>query len=106
MLLSQYIGSLNSVQIVFATAFERIFFHTTPSPLSIVGTLIIMSAALYVAVRIGRSVPHRLLTDRNLFLIGDEGRPRQAQKGTQSRRTNGRHLPGGGSACESRRPWY
>ncbi|KAI0694045.1 EamA-like transporter family-domain-containing protein [Cytidiella melzeri] len=38
------------VQIVFATVFEQIFFHTTPSPLSIVGTVIIMSAALYVAL--------------------------------------------------------
>ncbi|KAI0337871.1 DUF6-domain-containing protein [Trametopsis cervina] len=38
------------VQIVFATAFERIFFHNTPAPLSIVGTVIIMASALYVAI--------------------------------------------------------
>ncbi|TFK51573.1 hypothetical protein OE88DRAFT_1659679 [Heliocybe sulcata] len=40
----------NYVQIIFATAFERIFFHTTPSPLSILGTLIIVSSAIYVAL--------------------------------------------------------
>ncbi|THH01980.1 hypothetical protein EW026_g817 [Hermanssonia centrifuga] len=38
------------VQIVFATTFERVFFHTTPPALSIVGTTIIMSSAIYVAV--------------------------------------------------------
>ncbi|CAL1702543.1 unnamed protein product [Somion occarium] len=38
------------IQIIFATAFEKIFFHTTPSPLSIIGTIIIMSSAVYVAV--------------------------------------------------------
>ncbi|TFK83248.1 DUF6-domain-containing protein [Polyporus arcularius HHB13444] len=37
-------------QIVFATIFERLFFHTSPSPLSIVGTCIIISSALYVAL--------------------------------------------------------
>ena len=38
-------------QIIFATMFERIYFHTTPPPLSIVGTVIIMTSAIYVAVR-------------------------------------------------------
>lgn len=38
------------VQIIFATTFEKIFFNTTPSLLSIIGTVIIMSAAIYVAV--------------------------------------------------------
>ncbi|EPQ53269.1 DUF6-domain-containing protein [Gloeophyllum trabeum ATCC 11539] len=37
-------------QIIYAIAFERIFFHTTPAPLSIVGTVIIMTSAIYVAV--------------------------------------------------------
>ncbi|TFK51526.1 drug/metabolite transporter superfamily [Heliocybe sulcata] len=37
-------------QIIYAIAFERIFFHTTPAALSIVGTVIIMTSAIYVAV--------------------------------------------------------
>ncbi|KAF8063349.1 hypothetical protein FPV67DRAFT_238316 [Lyophyllum atratum] len=37
-------------QIVFAAVLERIFFKTTPSVLSVVGTLIIITTALYVAV--------------------------------------------------------
>ncbi|KZP24259.1 drug/metabolite transporter superfamily [Athelia psychrophila] len=40
------------IQIVFASILERIFFHSTPSALSIVGNLIILSSALYVAVRL------------------------------------------------------
>lgn len=38
------------VQVIFALVFERIFFHTTPPPLSILGTVIILSSAIYVAV--------------------------------------------------------
>ncbi|KAH8105246.1 EamA-like transporter family-domain-containing protein [Cristinia sonorae] len=38
------------VQIVFATTFEQVFFHTTPSVLSVIGTIIIMGSAIYVAV--------------------------------------------------------
>ena len=38
------------VQVIFALVFERVFFHTTPPPLSIVGTAIILSSAVYVAV--------------------------------------------------------
>jgi len=36
-------------QIVFATILERVVFQTTPSALSILGTLIIIAAALYIA---------------------------------------------------------
>ncbi|KAH8981193.1 drug/metabolite transporter superfamily [Lactarius hatsudake] len=44
-------GSLaNYIGVVFALAFERIVFHTTPSDLSIAGSVIIMSSAIYVAV--------------------------------------------------------
>ncbi|KAL5514086.1 hypothetical protein ACEPAG_2847 [Sanghuangporus baumii] len=38
------------VQIIYATILERIFFHTVPSALSIIGTMIIMGSAVYVAV--------------------------------------------------------
>ncbi|TFK87116.1 drug/metabolite transporter [Polyporus arcularius HHB13444] len=38
------------VQVIFALVFERVFFHTTPPPLSILGTVIIFSSAIYVAV--------------------------------------------------------
>ncbi|KAF5375925.1 hypothetical protein D9615_008259 [Tricholomella constricta] len=39
-------------QVVFAAILERIFFDPAPSIMSIFGTLIIISAALYVAVRL------------------------------------------------------
>ncbi|KAF9441544.1 drug/metabolite transporter superfamily [Macrolepiota fuliginosa MF-IS2] len=37
-------------QIIFATILEQIFYHTTPAILSVIGTLIIISCALYIAV--------------------------------------------------------
>ncbi|KAJ3544238.1 hypothetical protein NMY22_g2845 [Coprinellus aureogranulatus] len=37
-------------QIVFATVFERVFFHVVPSLLSSIGTLLIVSSAIYVAM--------------------------------------------------------
>ncbi|KAJ7714093.1 DUF6-domain-containing protein [Mycena metata] len=37
-------------QIIFASVLERIFFHTTPTFLSLLGTSIIMTSAVYVAV--------------------------------------------------------
>ncbi|KAI0357143.1 DUF6-domain-containing protein [Trametes cingulata] len=38
------------VQVIFAMIFERIFFHTVPPPLSLLGTGIILSSAIYVAL--------------------------------------------------------
>jgi len=38
-------------KIVFATVLERILFHTLPAYLSVVGTLMIVVSALYIAVR-------------------------------------------------------
>ncbi|OSC97000.1 DUF6-domain-containing protein [Trametes coccinea BRFM310] len=43
------------IQIIFATIFERVFFHTSPSFLSVVGTLIILTSAIYVALIKARS---------------------------------------------------
>lgn len=37
-------------QVIFATVLEKIFFHSTPSALSVVGTLIIVLSAGYIAV--------------------------------------------------------
>ena len=37
-------------QIVFATILERTFFKVSPSALSVLGTLIIVASAVYVAV--------------------------------------------------------
>ena len=37
-------------QIVFATVLERIFLRYVPSMLSIIGTVIILTSAIYVAV--------------------------------------------------------
>ncbi|TFK63953.1 drug/metabolite transporter superfamily [Pluteus cervinus] len=36
-------------QVIFATILEQIFFHTTPSVLSVLGTVMILTSALYVA---------------------------------------------------------
>ncbi|KAI9059468.1 DUF6-domain-containing protein [Trametes sanguinea] len=47
------------VQIIFATIFERVFFHTSPSFLSVVGTLIILTSAIYVALTKARSTQDR-----------------------------------------------
>ena len=49
--------STASTQIIFATAFEQIFFHTTPSILSVIGTIIIVGSAIYVAVRLDTLLP-------------------------------------------------
>jgi len=38
------------ISVVFAVVFELIFFHTTPSTLSIAGTTIIMSSAIYTSL--------------------------------------------------------
>ena len=37
-------------RIIFATMFERILFHTLPSYLSVIGTLMIVVSALYIVV--------------------------------------------------------
>lgn len=39
-------------QLLFATVIERVIFHTRTSFLSVLGTIIILSAALWVAVSI------------------------------------------------------
>ncbi|KAI0048180.1 DUF6-domain-containing protein, partial [Auriscalpium vulgare] len=49
--LALYIG------IIFALALERVFFHVTPSALSIAGTIIIMSSAIYVALTKDNATP-------------------------------------------------
>ncbi|THH03428.1 hypothetical protein EW145_g6261 [Phellinidium pouzarii] len=38
------------IQIIFASILEQIFFHTVPSVLSVVGTLIILGSAIFVAL--------------------------------------------------------
>ncbi|KAI0808219.1 hypothetical protein C8Q74DRAFT_1231955 [Fomes fomentarius] len=47
-------------QIVFATILQRIFLHIMPSPLSVVGTVIIIGSALYVALT---KKPHNRAAD-------------------------------------------
>ncbi|KAF5338804.1 hypothetical protein D9758_012094 [Tetrapyrgos nigripes] len=53
-------------QIIFASIGERIFFHIVPSALSILGTLIIIGSALYIALtkeREAASIDHVALED-------------------------------------------
>lgn len=45
-------GLTKTLQVVYALTFDHLFFYTSPSPLSVVGTLIIVFSALYVAVRL------------------------------------------------------
>jgi len=39
------------MEIIFATILERIFFNAVPTTLSVIGTLLILASAFYVAVR-------------------------------------------------------
>jgi hypothetical protein len=45
-----YGPGLTVVQIIFASIFQRIIFKVVPSYLSMLGTVIIMGSAVYVAV--------------------------------------------------------
>jgi hypothetical protein len=49
LLVCMLIALLHS-QIIFATILERMFFHYTPSILSVIGSLVILTSAIYVAV--------------------------------------------------------
>ncbi|RXW20827.1 hypothetical protein EST38_g5016 [Candolleomyces aberdarensis] len=51
-------------QIVFATIFERIFFNTVPSPLSVIGTVLIIFSAIYTALS-KKQVPKLSLNDES-----------------------------------------
>ncbi|OBZ73037.1 hypothetical protein A0H81_07128 [Grifola frondosa] len=59
------------VQIIFATVFERVFFHTSPSLLSIIGTLIIITSAIYVAVTKEDSKAHK--RNRSELILPEDG---------------------------------
>lgn len=48
--LSLFVADCTS-KIIFAAILERIFFHVYPSFLSLLGTSVILSCAIYVAVR-------------------------------------------------------
>ncbi|TFK97490.1 drug/metabolite transporter superfamily [Pterulicium gracile] len=53
------------LQVIFAGTCEWVFFHTTPSRLSILGTSIILTSAIYIAVSTPSRIPifiHRKLT--------------------------------------------
>ncbi|OCH84839.1 DUF6-domain-containing protein [Obba rivulosa] len=60
------------LQIIFATIFERIFFHMSPSFLSVLGTLIIMASAIYVAV-IKNTTSGDRITDATVDAALEEG---------------------------------
>ncbi|KAH9170211.1 DUF6-domain-containing protein [Lactarius sanguifluus] len=67
-------GSLaNYIGVVFALAFERIVFHSTPSELSIAGSVIIMSSAIYVALtKPNKPTPFDHVLERPLLTADDE----------------------------------
>ena len=53
---------LNCIKVVFAILLEFIVFHTTPTPLSIAGAVIIMSSAVYTSVPLHSSLTCPVLT--------------------------------------------
>lgn len=50
------------MEIIFATILERIFFNAVPTTLSVIGTLLILASAFYVAVRALRFWMPQVLT--------------------------------------------
>lgn len=67
-------GSLaNYIGVVFALVFERIVFHTTPSALSLAGSMIIMSSAIYVvSTKASKPAPIDHVLERPLLTADDE----------------------------------
>jgi len=59
------------LQIIFATILERMFFHSTPSILSVIGSIIILTSAVYVAVT-KTNTPGKP-PNRGITLEGGEG---------------------------------
>lgn len=54
------------IQIIFATMNDIVFFHSTPTLLSILGTVIIMTSAIYVALSKKKPIAHK----RHMSLVG------------------------------------
>lgn len=71
---SLVLGALNTKlpQVVFATILERIFFKSIPSVLSVIGTLIIVTSALYVAVSDLPKNSNRNITYRSVQLTKEQ----------------------------------
>jgi len=65
--LAIYIG------VVFSLAFERIIFHTTPSALSIAGSVVIMGSAIYIVLtKASKPAPIDHVLERPLLTADDE----------------------------------
>jgi len=63
----------NYIGVVFALAFERIVFRTTPTALSIAGSVIIMGSAIYVALtKASKPAPVDHVLERPLLTADDE----------------------------------
>lgn len=52
---------------MFATILERVFFKTTPPILSVIGAILILASALYVAVRF--LLPYEIRVGNDLHFI-------------------------------------
>lgn len=63
------------IQIIFATFNDLVFFHAPPSVLSIIGTVIIMSSAIYVAVTKGVAKDKVGMHKRNRSMMPPEEDP-------------------------------
>lgn len=60
-------------QIVFATVLDQIFFHSVPSTLSVIGTLIILTSTLYVAYTKERGKTAHITCDQPIHESFEEG---------------------------------
>jgi hypothetical protein len=65
------------IQLLFATILERLIFAITPSWLSVLGTLIILSSALWVAVSCSLyrdATPGRIISSRRCQTAIEKGK--------------------------------
>ncbi|GJE91691.1 DMT family transporter [Phanerochaete sordida] len=56
------------IEIVYAIVFDAVFFHTAPSVLSIVGTVIIVVSAIYVALCKGEKASEKIMSSEDSSL--------------------------------------
>ncbi|KAF4621973.1 hypothetical protein D9613_009250 [Agrocybe pediades] len=65
-------------QIVFATILERIFFHAVPTALSVIGTLLILSSALYVVFTKEKEKEKASSSAINMTATGSSSKPKKS----------------------------
>ena len=67
------------MEIIFATILERVFFNAVPTTLSVIGTLLILASAFYVAVRALHFGCFEILTRITLYSSPKRKKPLRCQ---------------------------